>query len=655
MIRTTMALFLSCTVPSALAQVDFSHDLGTTGTPGSAVNLAPNAGEIFSADGVSNILVGDLPSLGLVFGDNIDALTRGDIANSPSGVLEYPFLFSVEPGAIGEAPYPVWAQVPFNAADVYAIKQGVTGHELAYNEPTLGLATLFSESIDAMTSPQILDGTRIYFSLQQGSPTLLSNAWSGADVLTVVVGAPGSLTLAIKASDMGLIPADEIDGLAMYGRMDANGNAIFDDPADYAAVYFSVDETSVGGTGSDVRMRSLTSPFHGGDIYRTGLVGDNKLLYEADGLIRLGAGDVLDALKQGSLDQADPFPMYRAGGPLPGNQPMKPPNCPPYRGIGVPIGCIWIEICDTPLPDTVNWSVKIKMCKADGTTMEIEVEDTIKGLGNGNPDTKADEIAKIFGALKFPKPGEDPDEIPLFKDVAKQVPPANVMGNNITGEVCMVVNQDVIDCGWNIDAICFSFSNWTASIIAKPVLGWFPDPVRQMTLGIEGIAEEEGVVRVTSRSALDDTGFEVAFVASVLPGLDGSEVLPLIAQQINDKGGQASVGPDRRLTIKHVANEPLPGDDGSTGPLIIEMGALAVPSLQITLEASLARGPLSPCNAVDYSEPFGELNFFDVSAFLAAFTNGSGEADLAYDGELNFFDVSSFLSLFSQGCPDGDG
>lgn len=648
MSRIVNALVLSCAASVSQAQVDFSHDFGTTGAPGSAVNASPNPGEIFTANGVSNILSANLASMGLLPGDNIDAFDRGDVANSISGVLQYPFLFSVEPGAVGERPFPVWAQVPFNAADVYALRQGIPGHELAYNEPGLGLRTIPLESIDAMTDPMIGPGQRVYFSLQQGSPTLLGNAWSGADILTVVIGAPGSLRRAARASDLGLIPADELDALAIYGRMDATGNGIFDDPADYAAVYFSVDETSVGAPGTEVRTRSLTSPFHGGDIYRSSLTGNHHLLYEGDGLIRLGAGDVLDAIKMGSLDPTDPFPMYRAGGPNPGDQPRKPANCPPYRGIGVPIGCIWIEICDTPLPETVNWSVKIKLCKADGTRMDVDAEGTIRGLGNTNPDTKADEIAKIFGALKFPKPGGD---IPIFTQVTKSVPPMNVMGNNITGEVCTFVNQDLIDCGWNVDAICFSFSNWTASIIPKPVIGWFPDPRRCYVFSLDGIAEQEGLVRVTSRDALGDDGLEVAFASPILPGTLGAQALPPIASQINDSGGIASIGSDGCLIIEHVGAEPPVGSDGSSGPLIIEMGALAIPSLTINVEVKLRRGPLSPCNAVDYAEPFGELNFFDVSVFLGAFTARQGQADLTFDGEFNFFDVSTFLQLYAQGCP----
>ncbi|MFG0300642.1 MAG: GC-type dockerin domain-anchored protein [Phycisphaerales bacterium JB047] len=47
----------------------------------------------------------------------------------------------------------------------------------------------------------------------------------------------------------------------------------------------------------------------------------------------------------------------------------------------------------------------------------------------------------------------------------------------------------------------------------------------------------------------------------------------------------------------------------------------------------------------------GMLNFFDVSAFLSAFSAQASSADLNGDGQYNFFDVSAFLSAFSAGCP----
>ncbi|MFG0299086.1 MAG: GC-type dockerin domain-anchored protein [Phycisphaerales bacterium JB047] len=45
------------------------------------------------------------------------------------------------------------------------------------------------------------------------------------------------------------------------------------------------------------------------------------------------------------------------------------------------------------------------------------------------------------------------------------------------------------------------------------------------------------------------------------------------------------------------------------------------------------------------------LNFFDVSAFIIAFTNEEPRADFNNDGEFDFFDVSDFIVAFSNGCP----
>jgi hypothetical protein len=54
----------------------------------------------------------------------------------------------------------------------------------------------------------------------------------------------------------------------------------------------------------------------------------------------------------------------------------------------------------------------------------------------------------------------------------------------------------------------------------------------------------------------------------------------------------------------------------------------------------------------DLAEPFGTLNFFDLSAFLALFNAGDAAADLAEPiGTLNFFDVSAYLAAYNAGCP----
>lgn len=47
----------------------------------------------------------------------------------------------------------------------------------------------------------------------------------------------------------------------------------------------------------------------------------------------------------------------------------------------------------------------------------------------------------------------------------------------------------------------------------------------------------------------------------------------------------------------------------------------------------------------------GRLDFFDVSAFMAAFNQQNPAADFNGDGAFDFFDVSSFLQAFNAGCP----
>lgn len=46
----------------------------------------------------------------------------------------------------------------------------------------------------------------------------------------------------------------------------------------------------------------------------------------------------------------------------------------------------------------------------------------------------------------------------------------------------------------------------------------------------------------------------------------------------------------------------------------------------------------------------GVLNFFDVSAYLGAYSAGLPDADFTNDGVFNFFDVSAFLAAYAAGC-----
>ncbi|MEM9372540.1 MAG: GC-type dockerin domain-anchored protein [Planctomycetota bacterium] len=58
------------------------------------------------------------------------------------------------------------------------------------------------------------------------------------------------------------------------------------------------------------------------------------------------------------------------------------------------------------------------------------------------------------------------------------------------------------------------------------------------------------------------------------------------------------------------------------------------------------------CSPADLAEPFGELNFFDVAAFIGLYNAGDPAADLAEPlGAINFFDVAEYIARFNAGCP----
>lgn len=62
--------------------------------------------------------------------------------------------------------------------------------------------------------------------------------------------------------------------------------------------------------------------------------------------------------------------------------------------------------------------------------------------------------------------------------------------------------------------------------------------------------------------------------------------------------------------------------------------------------------PAPPTCPADLAEPFGQLDFSDVAAFLSAFATSAPQADLAEPfGQWDFSDISAFLATFGAGCP----
>jgi len=70
------------------------------------------------------------------------------------------------------------------------------------------------------------------------------------------------------------------------------------------------------------------------------------------------------------------------------------------------------------------------------------------------------------------------------------------------------------------------------------------------------------------------------------------------------------------------------------------------------IEWNFARANWTDACPADLAAPFGELNFFDLSAYLALFNAGDPAADLAQPaGVFNFFDLAAYLASYNAGCP----
>ena len=65
-------------------------------------------------------------------------------------------------------------------------------------------------------------------------------------------------------------------------------------------------------------------------------------------------------------------------------------------------------------------------------------------------------------------------------------------------------------------------------------------------------------------------------------------------------------------------------------------------------DVQVSTTPIDLCDA-DFNCD-GSLNFLDISAFLAAYSNQDPIADFAPDGTFNFLDISAYLAQYSAGC-----
>jgi len=94
------------------------------------------------------------------------------------------------------------------------------------------------------------------------------------------------------------------------------------------------------------------------------------------------------------------------------------------------------------------------------------------------------------------------------------------------------------------------------------------------------------------------------------------------------------------------------GDGNYNNPTssFFDPGLPADESYQVALYIGYyAEGP-EPCLA-DFNND-GNVNFFDISTFIAAYNSQNPSADIAAPfGTFNFFDIAAFISAYNAGCP----
>lgn len=240
--------------------------------------------------------------LGLVVGDEVDALSSGDDAVQLNNII----FFSVDrnsigiPGPFTPASYDVLGQsilnqqagdifVTTNAAGMGIVPQGIN---MLYNDDSFYgelPGVLFfvdntgnpQDNLDALSFDEFdwngdtITDQATFFSLGAGSPSLLGGGFSAADILISPAGS-GAFGVFATAAQIGLHTDDDLDALALLD-MDQNGIASAGDMA-----LFSLAPGSPSGLP--------------GDVFLTTFNGLNTLRYTAASL-GLQTDDNVDALE----------------------------------------------------------------------------------------------------------------------------------------------------------------------------------------------------------------------------------------------------------------------------------------------------------------------------------------------------------------------
>lgn len=154
-----------------------------------------------------------------------------------------------------------------------------------------------------------------------------------------------------------------------------------------------------------------------------------------------------------------------------------------------------------------------------------------------------------------------------------------------------------------------------AAVSGEPIdsLGWNLD-----VLGAAGLSGPGDLAGTPLEPA------DPSFAGFVFPFIESMPVVPL--SPCLDAGNSSASVDDRGIPIL---------TDFSGNPR-----AIGAPDIGIT----------ETCTT-DFVQPFGVINFFDVSGFIHAWQQGQPTADFAEPlGSFDFFDIAAFLARFNDGC-----
>ncbi len=152
---------------------------------------------------------------------------------------------------------------------------------------------------------------------------------------------------------------------------------------------------------------------------------------------------------------------------------------------------------------------------------------------------------------------------------------------------------------------------------------------------------------------LEDPGgdVETLFYASDAGDIPGTLVSLLsVGQGIDTDGDNAA---DWFVADFRASLALGPGLDlAEDGNVYLEVGLDAPDGSTTNIDAIIRLELPAACSPADLAEPFGQLDFSDVVAFLTAFGAMAPGSDLAVPyGAWDFSDVVRFLTLFADGCP----